>query len=74
MRIEHGDHAGSRAETARTVELELAPGECVRIGDRLCTVVEVEPGEVHLRIDRAVPAAAEASFARRAAALPAFAR
>ena len=70
MRIDDG---GPDADHGR-IELELRPGESVRIGDRVCTVVEVEPGEVHLRVDPVLPAAAAAPLARRAAVLAGLAR
>ena len=39
----------------RTVELTLAVGEVVRVGEFLCTVVETAPGEVAVRVDRDPP-------------------
>ena len=78
MRIDHGGQLlgdAPRPRGARTrVEVELLPGESVLIGDRRCTVVEVAPGEVALRFDEALPAAADDAFARRAAVLADLAR
>lgn len=39
------------------MEVELAVGDSVRIGDVYCTVVEIVDGEVHLRVDPADGAA-----------------
>ena len=39
--------AGDRCRT----EVTLAVGDAVRAGDLVCTVVEIEDGEVHLRVD-----------------------
>ena len=72
MRIERGDTGQER--NRQVFELELAPGESVRIGDRVCTVVELEPGVAHLRVDRVLPPGAAAPFARRAAVLAGLAR
>ena len=76
MRIEDGDFGSPDGIDARDgrIELELSPGESVRIGDRVCTVVEVEPGEVHLRVDPVLTAGAAAPLDRRAAVLAGLAR
>ena len=76
MRIDDGgpDSPGGIDSCEGRIELELSPGESVRIGESVCTVVEVEPGEVHLRVDPVLPAAAAAPLARRAAVLAGLAR
>ena len=71
MRIEDGDAA---ADSHGLVEVELRPGQSVRVGDHVCTVVEVSPGEVALRVDRVLPPALAAPLARRAAVLAGLAR
>ena len=51
--------AAGATPAPRTVEVELAVGESVRIDGVFCTVVEIADGEVHLRVDPAdAPAAA----------------
>ena len=45
--------AAGAAPVSRTVEVELAVGESVRIDGLFCTVVEIADGEVHLRVDPA---------------------
>ena len=68
MRNEYGT-AGTACggyDGRRRVELELTPGECVVIGEDVLTVVETEPGVVHVRLDRLpdeTPAAVPARFA-----------
>ena len=57
-----GGHAPARREW---VEVELAAGDAIAVGDVVCTVVEVdaETGEVHLRVDADGPAATPARVA-----------
>ncbi|MFH5805720.1 hypothetical protein [Alienimonas sp. DA493] len=39
------------AEANAVVEVELAVGDCVQVGDLICTVVDIVDGEVSLRVD-----------------------
>ncbi|QDT17863.1 hypothetical protein [Alienimonas californiensis] len=54
-------------ELNRVVEVELAVGDSVQVGDLICTVVDIVNGEVSLRVDPAETDADAAEQVRFAA-------
>ncbi|NNJ24485.1 hypothetical protein [Alienimonas chondri] len=51
-------------DPTKSVEVELAVGDSVQVGEVVCTVVEILDGEVHLRVDPAEGSEEAAETAR----------